>query len=47
MYFTVPENAVKQQVVSDAGGVVGNTETGSVVLGAGALETPTYRNRGC
>lgn len=41
MYFTVPENAVKQQVVSDAGGVVGNTETGSVVLGAGALETPT------
>lgn len=41
MYFTVPENAVKQQVVSDAGGVVGNTETGSVILGSGALETPT------
>lgn len=40
-YFIVPEISIKRQVVSSEGGVVGSSQTGSVVVGTGALATPT------
>ena len=41
VFFVVPETPQTRQVVSTDGGVVGSSETGSVVVGTGALAAPT------
>ena len=40
-YFSVPEKMINRHVVSDDGGVIGSTDAGSIILRAGALESPT------
>ncbi len=40
-YFLVPEKVNNRQVVSTDGGVIGSSDLGSIILGAGALESPT------
>jgi hypothetical protein len=41
VFFIVPETPITRQVVSSEGGVVGSSETGSVVVTTGALVAPT------
>lgn len=41
MHFTVPESTTQQQVVSNTGGVVGSSQSGTITLGSGALQSPT------
>jgi|TARA_B100001142_G_scaffold257561_1_gene259191 hypothetical protein len=40
-HLAVPEKSIQRQVVSSEGGVLGNSESGSIIIGAGALESPT------